>query len=388
MKRILYVIGSLEVGGTELHLVQIARQLKILGWSPEFFVFQPAGLLSKYLQEAEIPFFTCYLPAFFVKNFSPRINVFLRMLLIFFKLILLILFRRPAVIHYFLPAAYIVGGLAAILAFARPRVMSRRSLNHYHRQRPMYIWAERFLHPFMDRVCGNSMAVMKQLSDEGISENRLRLIYSGVDLNRFSNIMPKNRAREKLGIPDDAMVFIMVANLIPYKGHMDLITAFSVVNDRLPDGWICLLVGRDDGIGQDLKAHAKSVGLAPNFWWLGVRLDVPDLLAASDIGLLCSHEESFSNFILEAMATGLPMVVTNVGGNAEAVIDGVSGYVVSDNSSVELAEAILSVATNPRRHLLGMSGRQRVEEFFTMTACVRSYNSFYMEVLNLDSSTN
>lgn len=254
-------------------------------------------------------------------------------------------------------------------------------MNHYQTAHPVYARAERFLHPHMDRICGNSMAVIEQLADEGVQRSRLSLIYNGIDYERFADAMQRVVAREKLGIAHNSLVLIMVANIIPYKGHKDLLDALHVICGKLQDGWVCLLVGRDDGMGRALKAYADSLALAPHLKWLGLRKDVPDLLAAADVGLLCSHEEGFSNAVLECMAAGLPMVVTDVGGNAEAVVDGVTGRVVSPRDPAKLAEGILSVSMNPDRQLMGLRGRQRVEELFSMTTCVASYESLYEELL-------
>ena len=87
--------------------------------------------------------------------------------------------------------------------------------------------------------------------------------------------------------------------------------------------------GRDDGIGSSLKTKTRKLGIAEHVRFLGQRPDVVELLRIADIGLQCSHEEGFSNALLEAMAAGLPTIATDVGGTAEAVVDGVTGLLGS-----------------------------------------------------------
>ena len=118
--------------------------------------------------------------------------------------------------------------------------------------------------------------------------------------------------------------------------------------------------------------------LEPHIRRLGRRDDVPELLGTADIGVLCSPEEGFPNSVLEGMAAGLPMVVTDVGGNSEAVVDGETGIVVRARNRKALAAAILTLASGARkRRSMGEAGRRRVEERFSLDVCVARYGAFY-----------
>jgi glycosyltransferase involved in cell wall biosynthesis len=267
-----------------------------------------------------------------------------------------------------------------MLAFVPARIMSRRSLATYQRNHPLFARIERRLHPRMSLVCGNSQAVVAELCDEGIDPARLRLIYNGIDTAIFEHPFEKDDARSARGIASEATVFVIVANLIAYKGHADLIAAFSQIKSKLGDPWVLFCLGRDDGIAAQLQSQIDEAGLRDNIRLMGARSDVPDFLRLADIGILCSHEEGFSNAILEGMAAGLPMVVTNVGGNAEAVIDGQTGYVVPPRDSAALGKALLKMANNPHRVAMGETGRQRVHELFSIGACIAGYEALYREV--------
>ena len=113
--------------------------------------------------------------------------------------------------------------------------------------------------------------------------------------------------------------------------------------------------------------------------WLGTRSNISDVLFSADIGVLCPFKnEGFSNAILEGMTAGLPMVVTDIGGNKEAVINGNTGYVVEPRNTDSLATAILDLVNNhSKMKRFGEAGRQRVKECFSLKACVDAYEKLY-----------
>nr|WP_304985247.1 glycosyltransferase [Coxiella-like endosymbiont] len=119
--------------------------------------------------------------------------------------------------------------------------------------------------------------------------------------------------------------------------------------------------------------------------FLGQRHDVSQLLAISDVGVLSSHEEGFSNALLECMASSLSMVVTDVGGNAEAVIHHQSGLVVPPKEPQQLAGALLTLITDEeKRKEYGQAARERVANHFSLQTCVDRYDRFYQALLQAD----
>lgn len=360
-----------------MHVVRVARELKRRGWNPEVFALLPEGPLAAELDEAGIPVYG--VRASWCRKF-PILRVLAWLPMTMLSLVSTMATRRPSACHFFLPAAYLVGGIAAVASGRRPRIMSRRSLRDYQDRHPVLAILEHRLHRHMDLVCGNSNAVVRQLSAEGIPAERLRLIYNGVPASSLPNAEQRASFRHELGIGPDVFVVVVVANLIHYKGHADLISALTAIRSELPQPWLLLAAGRDDGIGASLAQSAGDAGIGPNIRWLGSRSDVPALLAASDLAVLPSHQEGFSNAILEAMAAGLPTVVTDAGGNAEAVVNGVTGYVVPPQNPKALAEAIRCLSLDPRRAEFGERGRQRLVEEFSLKACVDAYESLYHEV--------
>jgi glycosyltransferase involved in cell wall biosynthesis len=152
----------------------------------------------------------------------------------------------------------------------------------------------------------------------------------------------------------------------------------NIARARLPTKWILICCGRDDSIGESLRALASSFGIANNIIWSGARNDARELWAAADIGINASLEEGFSNAVLEGMAAGVPMLVTDVGGNAEAVTDDECGRVVNPNSLSEIADAIVALSNDGNtRQRMGAAAKVRVEKLFSLDACVDQYASLY-----------
>ena len=373
---LLLVVGDLDVGGTERHLVQVLPKLSRERYRAVVYTLTHKGALAPRLDAAGIPVIA---PpgSGLLRRWPGRLGRRMLLLAVSIPTLLLLMMReRPAVVHLFLPRPYIIGGLCAVLTRRPVRIMSRRSLNIYQQKHPYAGRMERWLHRRMQAILGNSAAVIAELRAEGAPPERLGLLYNGIDLAPYKDRV--GGARAGLGIPDDALVLVIVANLIAYKGHADLIEALGKVRGDLPAGWVLLCVGRDDGPGDDLKARAAALEIDGNVRWLGERADVPALLAGADIGLLCSHQEGFANSILEGMAAGLPMIVTGVGGNSEAVVDCITGLVVPPRDPRAFGEALLALACDPeRRSAMGAAGRRRVAEKYSLDACVAGYERLY-----------
>ncbi len=373
---LLFVTGDLDLGGTERHLVQVLPRLSRARYRVLVYTLSHKGALAPELEDAGIPVTEPPLSGFLRRRLGRRARRSLLLAISLARLIVLMLRERPAVVHMFLSEAYLMGGLCAIATRCRVRAMSRRSLNDYLGKRPFAARLERWLHRRTHAVLGNSAAVARELRGEGVAPDRLGVIHNGVDPAPYAG--GGGAARGALGIAADALVLVVVANLIAYKGHADLLDALGAIRGDLPDGWRLVCVGRDEGLGAGLAARARGLGIDGNVRFVGERADVPALLLGADIGVLCSHEEGFANAVLEGMAAGLPMVVTGVGGNPEAVVDGVTGLVVPARDPRALGRAVLALARDPaRRAAMGEAGRRRAEDSFSVDSCVDRYERLY-----------
>ncbi|MDJ0894087.1 MAG: glycosyltransferase [Alphaproteobacteria bacterium] len=380
---ILYVINSLDIGGAELHLTRMLQRLDRNEWAPAIYTIVRRGTMADVAERNGVPVYSTSIPDRL--RGRDMLSRTARLTLAVFQLVWHLARHKPRLVHFFLPVSYLIGLPATFIAHvltpfrgALPlRVMSRRSLNRYQLTRPFIRRVERLLHGGCSAVIGNSRAVVGELEAEGVRPDRLRLIYNGIEVTPAEPAATASR-RAPLSLPEDAVVITQVANLIPYKGHADLLEAFAKLRSAAASDAVLCLVGRDDGIGPQLVDQARSLGIAEQVKWMGVREDVADILAASDIGVLSSHEEGFSNAILEGMAAGLPMVVTRVGGNPEAVLDGETGFVVEPRDPEGLAQALGRLTDNPDlRRRMGEAGRQRAADHFSLTRCVEDYERLY-----------
>ncbi len=366
----LFVISAMRIGGSEQQLVALAAAL-----APDTRVAVYSFIDGDMREPLEQSGVEVMIGADAI-GVSGRVGAvgYLRAA---FRLFRVMVARRPRIVHFFLPAADLVGAPLAVLARVPVRVMSRRSLNNYQRNGIVRA-VERLWHRAMHAVLGNSRSVVEQLKAEGVRADRLGLVYNGVDDVRFRAAGRREAIRMRMNIAPASLVMTIVANLFSYKGHADLIDALAVAAPRLPAGWRLLVVGRDEGVGVALHEQSKRLGLQDHIVFLGARLEVADILCGSDLGILCSHEEGFSNAILEGMAAGLPMIVTNVGGNAEAVLNGETGLIVPARDSHSLAAAIVQLGNAPElRRQYGDAGRRRVAEKFGMTCFVHSHRDVY-----------
>jgi glycosyltransferase involved in cell wall biosynthesis len=383
--QILLVTGSLGVGGTEQQLAMMASELRRRGYRVAVFSFADGPLLET-LKTNGVPTILTQARIGRDRGFSMR--VLFSLTVASAHLLGVLIWRRPAIVHFFLPEAYLIGAPLAAVARTPIRIMSRRSLNVYQLGYPKFVVRiERWLHHTMTAILGNSKSVVRELHDcEGVDVGRLGLIYNGLDTARFAVGSDRDSMRAStraaLDLSSKALVMVMVANLFAYKGHLDLLEALAAVSPRLPNGWRLLLVGRDEGIGDQLRARASALTIDGNVVFVGSRSDMPEILMASDIGILCSHQEGFSNAVLEGMAAGLPMIVTAVGGNPEAVIDGETGLVVPPHDPPRLADAILRLADAPDlRAMFGGAARAWVAGQFSLEQCVEKYEALYRLLL-------
>jgi glycosyltransferase involved in cell wall biosynthesis len=373
---VLVVIGSLNRGGAEIHLSQVLPELKKNDVNVKVYLLSDLGELAEPLQAQGVPIIRPWI----CRKFLNTPLRFLKILINSFQLFLYQLFKRPSIIHFFLPQTYLIGGVLSLLTFLPVRLMSRRSMNYYLEKYPPVIRKlEYWLHTKMTYILGNSKKVVEQLEhEEGVPQQKVRLIYNGIRLKESQEI----NLKKELSVPQNSILLVKCANLIPYKGHTDLIEALSYLDQK--QRWDMVLVGNDSAhIAEDLKKQAQELGIGERVHFLGKRSDVVDILHSCDIGVLASHEEGFSNAILEGMAVGLPMVVTDVGGNAEAVIHKKSGLVVPSRSPKDMAIALQCLLDEKSlRVIYGNAAQTRFEENFQLENCVQAYYDLYRSILN------
>ena len=239
-----------------------------------------------------------------------------------------------------------------------------------------------------DRVIGVGESVRQALiQNEGIAADRVRVIYNGVDLERFSRSLERDNAdgslrrtvRRELGLAEDAFVVIQVARLDALKDHPTAVRTMHELAARAPGA--CLVIVGEGPERPKIEAEIERLGVGPTVRLLGLRHDVPRLLAAADAFLLTSISEGIPLTVIEAMAARLPVVSTSVGGLAEVVIESETGFLGPAGDHSALAAALETLSRNrPLAAGLGERGFRRAHELFSETGNHAEYRKLYHEM--------
>lgn len=342
IRRILFVISTLSQGGAEQQMVTLIEQFMRRDMDCAIFLLDGGGVLRPRLEATGV--------TIHAMNYLAKTNLVARLLTLvvaLFKLWWLAVRWRPDVLQAYLPLTNFMGALAGRLAFVRLVVTGRRGLGTHQDRYPLWSLFDRMTNGLSSVVTCNSAAVADDtVARDHLSRRKIALIANGVDFSRFDYLPQRStEMRKNLGIYEPTLAVATVANLIRYKGHADLLTAVALLAPA-PGAFKFFFIGRDDGIGADLERQADNLGISDFVVFLGARSDVPKLLAAMDVFILPSHEEGSSNALLEAMAVGLPIIATDVGGNSEALDNGTYGILVPPKNPRALADAIIRVCAD------------------------------------------
>lgn len=294
---------------------------------------------------------------------------------------------RPSIVHTRNLAA-LEGQIPARFVFGVKRVHGEHGRDVFDLQgaNRKYNLLRRVIRPLVQRYIAVSRDLAQWLvSTVGASPERVRQIYNGVDQDAFR---PRDGDRSNLApadfLPPGGLVVGTVGRLAEVKDQVTLIRGFAAVLRERPEwgGKLRLVIVGDGPLRQRLECCVREEGLERLVWLAGDRDDVADLLRMMDLFVLPSLGEGISNTILEAMACGLPVVATSVGGNPELVDHGGSGMLVPPANAQALAAAIAAYAGDEalmRRH--GGAGRSKVTERFGWDRCVAQYLGVYDELL-------
>lgn len=267
-------------------------------------------------------------------------------------------------------SADIITGLLAPLAGIKTRISNRRDTGF--RSSGKIKLAYKLINAFFTDFIAVSSAVKQSIIDQGVAGEKVKLIYNSVDVTRFTEAQPLT-LRKELALPDDAQVFVMVANLNPVKNHTSVIDALGSLHEEYPDAH--LVFAGQGQLESELKNQAIAQGLKAHVHFLGARNDVEHVLAAADAFILASHTEGLSNALLEAMASRTPVIATRVGGNTEVVVDQQSGLLV-DTDAASIADAMRRLLSSSQlREEFAEAGLARVENVFSMSSMLEAYMS-------------
>ncbi len=287
--------------------------------------------------------------------------------------------EQPKLVHmHSRRGADTLGGLAA-KASAVPAVLSRRVDNREH---PLAI---RFKYPLYRQVIGISQAICHVLSEQGVDQTRLHCVHSTVDSDNFDTSTDnRRRARQALnteyGIPADHLLLAVVAQLIPRKGHRQLLSVLPAVIARQPK--LSLLIFGQGPERDAIAAQIDSLGLAKHVQLAGFKSDLDRDLMGIDIIVHPAEKEGLGVALLKASAAGVPIIAGRAGGIPEIVQHEKNGLLFTPGDNVQLQAALELLINAPlQRQAMGAAGIQIAQNQFSIEAMVDGNLAVYQQAL-------
>lgn len=364
------VITWLPVGGIERRLAAVAPRLKEMGWSPRILCIREEGPLAADLRDAGIP--VDVVPA--GSRLSPS---GIRAVARYFHQ------HQASVVHTHMYRSNVPGTFAARLA-AVPAIFGQiHNVDTWRTRRQQMM--ERLAASLRTATFAVSGAVQHNVVETlRLPIEKVPILYNGVDTEVFvPDADLGGRTRAELGIPGGKVVFLAAARLHPQKNHAGMIRAAEAALSRMEGRDLPLFLFVGDGPDREgVEARAAASPFATQFRFLGSRSDMKALYNAADVFLLSSFKEGFSNAVVEALACGRPCLVSDVGGNSEAITGESVGWVHGRGDEAALAGQIAEAAGMGRGALNAMSDdcRRRAEQF-SLDAMVRKTSEFYASAL-------
>jgi glycosyltransferase involved in cell wall biosynthesis len=371
VRKVFFLVDSLNVGGTETQAVELALRMPDAGYEVTLGCLRAEGPLREKLVATPVRLMQFY-PAGGIDSSGGiyqmlRLSWFLRR-------------ERFQIVHTHDLWSNLLGIPAAFLARVPVKVSGRRDLAHFEwYQGSRRKWLRRLLN-LSDVILANASAIRDSLTvDDEFPLSKIRVIPNGIDVDKFK-ATSNNRELLFPGCADAPLV-VLVGNMhTDVKGHPWVIGGASVVLREFPKTRF-VFVGDGEQRGE-FEKQVRQLGLGEHFVFLGRRSDITEILASCDVGILPSRTEGMSNALLEYMAAGLPVVASRVGGSSEIVQAGVTGLLIPPEDSPALGKAILKLLRDEKgTRKMGLAGQEFVAQNFSFERLVQNVDQLYTELL-------
>lgn len=350
--RVIHVVGQFDMGGMEKLLVEFARHADRTRFDLRFFSLGRGGIVAEEIEAQGWPVVALEI----TPGLKPGLIV---------RLARLLFANGADVVHTHNTRPLLYAGPAALLARVA-RVIHTRHGQRFGATKGETV-AFRLATTMVDRVVCVSHDSAMIAAREGVSPKRIRTLWNGIDVSRFRPANPQGRGP-----------VVSVGRFSPEKDFANLIQAAAIAVGIDPT--FRLDIAGDGVCMADLRQKVDELKLEGTVRLLGQVRDIPSLLSEASVFTLASLTEGISLTVLEAMATGLPVVATRVGGNPEVIEDGITGLLVPPSDPTALAGALVELWRSPdRRRLLGSAGRDRVEKHFDVRKMVADYEKLYTD---------
>ncbi len=364
--RVLRVVIGLNLGGVQQGVLNLCRQLDPARYEIIVCALENDGVIGREIAQAGFEVVVLGLKG---KAARPRIVA---------ELYRLMKSRRIDLVHgsAYHPGLY--ARLAGLLARVPILVNHEHSLIH-RRLRHRCLFSH-WLGKFTQAHIAVSQAVKNQVvSWHGLDPQKVRVIYNGVGSHFFQAARWRSQSRANLGISPETRVIGLVSRLHLDKGFDALLAGLGSLSIELP---FTLLVAGAGPHEEEIRSLVRAQGLEKRVTFLGYRRDIPELLAAMDVFVHPSLKEGFPNALLEAMAAGLPVVVSDHEAHLEAVEAGVNGLIFPRGDGEAFRRCLEEVLGNPAQaKQLGEAAQKRVAEHFTLEQFGRRVQALYDELV-------
>jgi glycosyltransferase involved in cell wall biosynthesis len=367
---ILQIVHGFIEGGSERQMIQMAS---LLHHSGDFQVhvasLSTGGVLRSEIERLQIPVIDFPLTSFYDANMVQQTRRFVAYLKQ----------HQIKIVHSHDFYSNIFGMTGASLAGVRGRIASKRETSGTRSRAQR--GAERGAFKLARAIVANAGAVKEHLIELGVRGDKIVVIYNGLDMTRF-NLNGDALQRLNLETLRGRPLITMVANFeYRVKDHPMLLRAAQRVKAEVPEAMF--VIAGEGELRSETEKLASELGLNESCLFIGRCASVPDLLAASDVCVLSSQAEGFSNSILEYMAAGRAVVATNVGGASEAIVEGETGHLVTAGDDRAMAERLIALLRDPEtRRTMGLNGRRRIEQRFSTENRLKTTIDLYNRYLN------
>ena len=371
-RHVMFVISGLERGGAENQLVGTAAALSTRGWNVTVLSFLPFSNNSwaTDLENTGVSLLTLNASSGFRKYFS-LVDVLRHIRRL-----------KPDILVGFMFHGIMAVRVAGLLAGERANVSSIHSDRHST--------FREFVMRATDRLTDAVTVLSRHLASEltcrrVASLSHIHVIPNSVNIARFETGLCRSTTREQMGVTEHQFLWLAAGRLDDAKDYPNLLEAFSVLYRQHPDAR--LLIAGDGPLKSRLNAMIQHLGMDGRVRLLGLRLDMPALYAASDALVLSSEWEGMPNVVLEAMASGRPVVSTSVGAVPEIIADGESGLIVPPHDHKALAGSMERMMDLPEktRKAFGRAGYEHVRREFSQEKVIDKWEDLFERLLRAKS---
>ena len=345
------------VGGGQKGLLYILERVNKEHFEP--LVIAPSGgLFLEKVSELNIPIKCVKMGSLNLLNLTRTVP----------RIINLIWMERVDLIHTDSPRGTVYGGIAAKIT-GRPLIYHVRVSNKDKLDNLLYSLSTKII------------AVSKASAKRFRKSDKIEVIYNAIDLNEFNPNIDGVDIREEFNV--NHILIGTIGQLIPKKGQKELLLVAPDIIETYPRVKFIIVGNGNTAYRKELEDLSRKLNIVDNVIFTGFREDIPKIISAIDIFVLfTSHEEGLCRSILEAMASGKPVITTNVGGNPETVINNVTGILLPSQDISLLKNALLElIKDEKKRKEMGSKGRERVEKFFNIDENIRRIEKVYLGVL-------